>query len=148
MAMLSKLNNKRFLDWTGVDFQDTAVRVVVLRCWRDRVQLRQAVELSLTPGMVVNRQVREPKKLAPMLKKLWRHYRLPSQRVVLGVDFKHVQSHRLALDINDVEPVTLEQEVLAELEMQQTHATEDLYVDFQLLPMVQDQNQVEKHQMK
>ncbi len=119
----------------GLDISDQAVRLVSLRKHGGRLYLRHACQASLPSGAVVDQIVQQPEVVSVALQTLMKRHRLGKPRVVIAAAERHTQTHILSLEsvARSLDPLALEQEVLAELDAHIDHAIEDFYIDFQMV---------------
>ena len=69
----------------GLDIGTTAVRAAELSVRRGRVVLDRLGQTGLPPGAVVDGEVADPPAVTAAIKALWRHARIGSKHVVIGV---------------------------------------------------------------
>ncbi len=69
----------------GLDIGTTAVRAAELSVRRGRVVLDRLGQTGLPPGAVVDGEVTDPTAVTAAIKALWRHARIGSKHVVIGV---------------------------------------------------------------
>ncbi len=117
----------------GVDITDQAVRLVSLGRQRNRLYLRHAAQETLPSSVVVDGVVQQPEALASALTVLIKRSGLRKPKAVIAAAAHHTQTHTVSLEskMGPLDSLTLEQEVLAELDAQIHHAIEDFYIDFQ-----------------
>ena len=117
----------------GVDISDQAVRLVSLRRHDGKLYLKHACQALLPSGAVVDCVVKQPEIVGVALQTLMKRHRLGKAKVVIAAAERHTQTHMLSLQgaTRSLDPLALEQEVLAELDAHIGHAIEDFYIDFQ-----------------
>jgi len=69
----------------GLDIGTTAVRAAELSVRRGRVVLDRLGQAGLPPGAVVDGEVADPPAVTAAIKALWRHARIGSKHVIIGV---------------------------------------------------------------